>query len=352
MNNINLNNYEAYLLDYVEQNLSPDMVAELMLFLEQHPEVKAELEAFENVTLNFEKSTFNDKQNLKKIAIEDLMIAELEGLNTPQETEALNQEIKENKNYSALFTRYQKTILVPEHIVFAYKENLKLKETKVVPLYWWISSAAAMLVVFFLLKNFNNDVVEKVASSLPSVVETPLKVKNVQLPVIKKDLATLPEKNNSQQTVKDTQLLYNRKKSSGLVNKKTLEPLHKTIYSDQSITDNQSPINNNQQPAIKNMITINPPKKEYIEIEPYVAEVNTPKQEEYLTVSELLKKEAQKRLLENEVKNNSTELMAANVVAKVFGKNAEVETAENENGEVKEYALNIGGFSISRKIRK
>jgi hypothetical protein len=44
--------------------------------------------------------------------------------------------------------------------------------------------------------------------------------------------------------------------------------------------------------------------------------------------------------------------MAANVVAKVFGKNAEVETAENENGEVKEYALNIGGFSISRKIRK
>jgi hypothetical protein len=46
------------------------------------------------------------------------------------------------------------------------------------------------------------------------------------------------------------------------------------------------------------------------------------------------------------------ELVAANVVAKVLGNNAEVETTEDASGEVKEYALNIGGFSFSRKIRK
>ena len=44
MSNINRNNYEAFLLDYVEQNLTAELVAELMLFLEQNPDLKAELE--------------------------------------------------------------------------------------------------------------------------------------------------------------------------------------------------------------------------------------------------------------------------------------------------------------------
>lgn len=341
MSNINLNNYEAYLLDYVEQNLSPDMVAELMLFLEQHPEVKAELEAFENVSLNVENNTFNYKQNLKKIAIEDLMIAELEGLNTPQETAALNQEIKENKKYSALFARYQKTILVPEHIVFADKAALIQKDTKVIPLYYWYSSVAAVLVVAFTLSPFitgdenqfavdtrmlpvNNEKVIEESTTKPT---TPLNID------VKEELNSTAPSNNK------TVLAENSVKTK----------LQKqAVKSTPQVNEVKS-----SEPTKKEYITINPPKKEFIEIEPYVAEVKTPKeQEEYLSVSELLKKEAQKRLLENEVKNNSTELVAANVVAKVLGKNAEVETAENEGGEVKEYALNIGGFSISRKIRK
>ncbi|MCB0380550.1 MAG: hypothetical protein KDD24_04785, partial [Flavobacteriales bacterium] len=133
MSNINLNNYEAYLLDYVEQNLSPDMVAELMLFLEQNPAVKAELEVFENVSLNVENNTFNDKQNLKKIAIEDLMIAEIEGLNSSQETQELFDVIDEKPAYATLFANYQKTILKPATIIFADKAVLKQKETKVIP---------------------------------------------------------------------------------------------------------------------------------------------------------------------------------------------------------------------------
>ena len=56
--------------------------------------------------------------------------------------------------------------------------------------------------------------------------------------------------------------------------------------------------------------------------------------------------------MENEVKTSSKELIAANMVAKVLGKNAEVETVENTQGETEEYALNIGEFSFSRKIRK
>ena len=345
MSNINLNNYEAYLLDYVEQNLSPDMVAELMLFLEQHPEVKAELEAFENISLNVEKSTFNDKQNLKKIAVEDLMIAELEGLNTPQETEALNQEIKENKKYLALFARYQKTILVPEHIVFADKAALKQKEKKVIPLYYWYSSVAAVLVVAFTLSPFITGDENQFAVDTRMLPVNNEKV--IEESTIK---PTAPLNIDVKEEFNNTARSNNKTNSNNvLANNSVKTKLQKqAVKSTPQVNEVKS-----SEPTKREYITINPPKKEFIEIEPYVAEVKTPKeQEEYLSVSELLKKEAQKRLLENEVKNNSTELVAANVVAKVLGKNAEVETAENEGGEVKEYALNIGGFSISRKIRK
>ena len=59
--NINLNNYEAYFLDYHEGSLSPALVKELMEFISQHPELKEEFETFEPVALtdteniNFEK---------------------------------------------------------------------------------------------------------------------------------------------------------------------------------------------------------------------------------------------------------------------------------------------------------
>lgn len=345
MSNINLNNYEAYLLDYVEQNLSPDMVAELMLFLEQNPEVKAELEAFENVSLNTDGIMFHQKENLKKIAIEDLMIAELEGLNTPQETEALNQEIKENKNYSTLFACYQKTILVPEQIVFADKTALKQKETKVIPLHYWYSSVAAVLVVALTLSPFITGDENQFA------VDTRMLPVNNEKVIEESTPKQITPNNTDVNEELNNSISFNNKTNSNNVlanNSVKTKQQKQAVKSTPQVIEVKS-----SEPTKKEYITINPPKKEYIEIEPFVTEVKTPKeQEEYLSVSELLKKEAQKRLLENEVKNNSTELVAANVVAKVLGKNAEVETAENEGGEVKEYALNIGGFSISRKIRK
>ena len=332
MSNINRNNYEAFLLDYVEQNLSPDLVAELMLFLAQNPDLKAELDEFENVTFTANPSTiFHEKQNLKQTAIETLMIAEIENLNTPQETKELFEEIAQNSSYEKLYNTYQKTILKPITIVFADKKSLKQKETKVVSLYWWISSAAAILVMFLLLKNFNSDKVEQVAvkSSNPVTDSSPSTIGTQQLANNKTQITKLKIQNTYKEQVTKNKKLETRKQEQE-VRKEMIEI----------------------EPIEKEYIVIEPSKTEYIEIEPYVAEVNNAKQDEYLTVSELLKKEAQKRILETETKNAPAELVAANLVAKVLGKNAEVETAQNDQGETEEYALNIGEFSFSRKIRK
>jgi len=333
MSNINRNNYEAFLLDYIEQNLSLDLVAELMLFLEQNSDLKAELEAFENVTFTANPSTtFHNKQYLKQIAIEDLMIAEIEKLNTPQQSKELFEEIAQNANYKKLFSTYQKTILTPTPFVFTDKNNLKQKETKVVSLYWWVSSAAAILLMFLLLKNFNNDKVKPLL-----VQSSPFSVDSSQLAI-----------NSSQLTVDSSQNL-----KSQIPNSKSQIPNPKS-----KIQNLKSQISNlkSQTSNPKEYIEIEAYKeKDYITIEAFAENTDQPtttKNDEYLTVSELLKQEAQKRLMENEIKTSSKELIAANMVAKVLGKNAELETVENTQGETQEYALNIGEFSFSRKIRK
>lgn len=342
MSNINRNNYEAFLLDYVEQNLSPEMVAELMLFLEQNPDLKAELDEYENTLFaQIPDATFEHKADIKQAAIEELMIAELEGLNNAKESAELKQAIKENVLYASLFANYQKTILVPEQIVYADKNSLKHKETKVVPIYWWISSAAAVLFVVFTLNPFVTDNNNNISSV---------------------DTRMFPIENNSQSFVDSSQssvdslqfTIYSSQSSVGS-SKPTVNSSKSSVNSfHSSENNNKNPATSNLQPETsKEMIEIEPyEEKEYIEIEPFVAEEEPKQSEEFLTVSEALKKEAQKRLLENEVKTSSKELVAANVVAKVLGKNAEVETTEDASGEVKEYALNIGGFSLSRKIRK
>jgi hypothetical protein len=330
LSNINRNNYEAFLLDYVEQNLTAELVAELMLFLEQNPDLKAELEAFENTSFASEQlETFEHKADLKQAAVEELMIAELEGLNTAQETAQLKEAIKANEAYAVLFVRYQKTILVSEQVVFSDKNSLKHKDTKVVPIYWWVSSAAAVLFVVFTLNPFVTD-----NNNLSSVDTRMLPVDNAQS-LIKEETKEVsqPSVNSSQSSVHSNQVLNNNTQST---KHKAQSTNHKTHH-----------------PSTKKMIEIEPYKeKEYVVIEPVELVAEEKSSKEFLTVSEVLKKEAQKRLLENEVTTSSKELVAANVVAKVLGKNAEVETTEDASGEVKEYALNIGGFSFSRKIRK
>ena len=44
--------------------------------------------------------------------------------------------------------------------------------------------------------------------------------------------------------------------------------------------------------------------------------------------------------------------MVVDLLAKVAGKNARVDKTKNEEDEVEQYALNIGGFSFSKKVRK
>ncbi|MCW3103181.1 MAG: hypothetical protein JWO09_1621 [Bacteroidetes bacterium] len=129
--NINKHNYEAFFLDYHEGNLTPQEVAELLLFVEQHPELKEEFECFENFTLeDYSAYNFENKEGLKKQITEtnreDYFIRAVDGTLTNTENGLLDQFLKQHPQYALEFELFRKTKLVPDlNIVFEHKAQLK-----------------------------------------------------------------------------------------------------------------------------------------------------------------------------------------------------------------------------------
>lgn len=115
--NITKNNYEVWFLDYFEQQLSAEQVAELFLFLEQHPALKEEFDSVENsisTPIALEQEPLPHKETLKKFNtvsaenIHEWLIADMEGdLNLTQST-ALLTFLKAHPTYKAEQALYKK----------------------------------------------------------------------------------------------------------------------------------------------------------------------------------------------------------------------------------------------------
>jgi hypothetical protein len=129
--NININNYEAYFLDYHEGNLSPQQVADLFLFLSQHPEFKKEFENFEQIVLeDFSTPVFKNKDHLKKNITaenrEEYFIRAVEGTLDTTELTLLTTFLKAYPEFLTEFNLFQKTKLQTDtSIVFENKTRLK-----------------------------------------------------------------------------------------------------------------------------------------------------------------------------------------------------------------------------------
>ena len=134
--NINKNNYEAFFLDYHEGNLSPQQVADLLLFLSQYPELKKEFEDFEHIVLeDFSAPVFENKEGLKKNITaanrEEYFIRAVENTLDTSELALLDQFLKTHPEFMAEFVLFRKTKLETDQtIAFEDKPHLKqLTET-------------------------------------------------------------------------------------------------------------------------------------------------------------------------------------------------------------------------------
>lgn len=132
--NINSHNYEAFFLDYHEGNLSPQQVADLLLFLEQHPGLKQDFDSFENIRLDNDAGfSFENKAGLKKSITpdnkEDYFIKAAEQDLNQTERGLLQKFLEQHPQYQHDYTLFQKTILVPDKdLIFENKQDLKQLE--------------------------------------------------------------------------------------------------------------------------------------------------------------------------------------------------------------------------------
>ncbi|MGB0431303.1 MAG: hypothetical protein ACPGLV_12580, partial [Bacteroidia bacterium] len=164
---INLHNYEACFLDYTEGNLNEQQVADLLLFLENHPALKTEFEQdFSDVTLTPQTLKFNNKNQLKKPElinaqnVDDFMIAQNEGLLNDKSSNELNAFVtannleKEQKLYSLVY--------LAKSNIHRFPNKRKLKKGGfVMPLFARYAAAAAILLLIafaWLLNQPNNNI--------------------------------------------------------------------------------------------------------------------------------------------------------------------------------------------------
>lgn len=157
---INKNNYEAFLLDYIEGTIGKEDAKLLTEFLDKNPELKLEMEDLELVTLPMEQKFNFDKNSLKRTIglhnAEEYIIASIENVISTEDKEDLEDLLSSSNEAKELFNRYEKTILPIEHISFPHKKQLKRKNNALVYL-TPLAGAAAVALLFILTSNFEAD---------------------------------------------------------------------------------------------------------------------------------------------------------------------------------------------------
>ncbi|TAJ11165.1 hypothetical protein DMA11_17870 [Marinilabiliaceae bacterium JC017] len=138
---INRNNYEAWLLDYFEGTISPLEEQLLFRFLDDHPDLKADLDDWEAVSLEPEDSTFDHKLALKQSTVEPLELNRHEYLVIKHIEEGLSQA--ETEEYQTLVNTdatiaeaetIMRQLKVQPDTAIVYDRKGRLKRSRLFPL--------------------------------------------------------------------------------------------------------------------------------------------------------------------------------------------------------------------------
>lgn len=139
---INRLNYEIYLIDYLDGKLTTSQVDELLLFLDQNPDIKEEFEGMEDAVLVAETSVYPNKTSLKKKSFlkdgvdnefDYLCIAAVEGILSNGEKLAFEKSIQGHLIKQSAYKNYQIAKVRPQSGI-QYNNKSHLKRTSVIPI--------------------------------------------------------------------------------------------------------------------------------------------------------------------------------------------------------------------------
>lgn len=165
---ININNYEVYVIDFFDGMLNEIDSANLLIFLDQNPVLKEEFEILINSSklIPLEHNSFDSSLLLKPTNInvnnyDEKLIALIENDLSQSEKDVLLSEINSYPELEKAYELFLKTKLIPDSkILFKNKESLVKTPFRKLPLYTQISAIAALfiavIIVFYFANNFNS----------------------------------------------------------------------------------------------------------------------------------------------------------------------------------------------------
>ena len=148
---INKENYPEYMLSFMDGKLSPAETDALLQFIEEHPEIKIEMEGLELMKLEPEEERFDKKDLLiRRISKTDesLYVAALENDLGEEKRNAFLEWIEEDSERKNTFFLYQQTKLKYDtKEVFDFKHSL-YQDTSNTHFYYYAAAAAIILMLF------------------------------------------------------------------------------------------------------------------------------------------------------------------------------------------------------------
>lgn len=150
---INRKNCEQWMLDYFDGKLGPVETAALMLFLEQHDDLRTCFEEYgSDVQLPPEKAVFAGRHALKRRIVPEgdfiteknfagVFFEDAEGLLNPVQQEQLRNFLKHNPSLVREWNSWRKARLIPEALVYPAKADLKRNQV-------WLRSLSDQMRLF------------------------------------------------------------------------------------------------------------------------------------------------------------------------------------------------------------
>jgi len=128
---INRDNYETWIIDFLDGKLTTEQVGQLVLFLEMNPDIAEEFDGLDEVKLEDSNPAFSGKESLLKESMDlpmedvDMLLAKkLEGDLSIEDEKAVDAMIASHEWIGRSWAILQKTQVVQASVKFANKESL------------------------------------------------------------------------------------------------------------------------------------------------------------------------------------------------------------------------------------
>lgn len=154
---ITRDNYESFFLDYLEGRLEEELAGELHGFLNRHPDLKEELQEYEEVTLGAPEVVFAGKGSLLREkydqpgVFDHAAAARLEGDLSPEEAVEFGDYLRRHPEKKREADLFELTRLTPDStLLFPGKEKL-FRQPAIRRLREWTMRIAAILLLALLI---------------------------------------------------------------------------------------------------------------------------------------------------------------------------------------------------------